>query len=413
MGPRQVRYSASGMDSARARAFVVEIGAALHRFGTPSHRLESALTGISHQLGMRAQIFTTPTQLVAAFGPSSEQSVSVLRIEPGEIDLEKLAALDGLADEVVAGALDIEAGLAEVERITNAARRYPGWMVVLAFAAASAAVARFFGGGINEMATSGGIGLVIGILSLVLVRTTSGVRLFEMAAAFVASAAALGVAHVGAPVSVRVAIVASLIVLIPGLTLTVALTELATRNLVSGTARLTAAIMVFLEIAFGVALADTVMTRIFGSAVDVAAVALPLWTEPVSLVVAAAAIAVLFQTHPRSIATVMIACSAAFYGARLGAYLLGPELGAGVGALILGMAANGYARIAKRPAMVPLVPGILLLVPGSLGFRSLSAMMERDVITGIEIAFAMVVVATSLVAGLLMANAAVSPRRDL
>ena len=37
----------------------------------------------------------------------------------------------------------------------------------------------------------------------------------------------------------------------------------------------------------------------------------------------------------------------------------------------------GDERWRHRPAAVVLVPGILLLVPGSIGFRSLTALMEQ------------------------------------
>ncbi|HUH00732.1 MAG TPA: threonine/serine exporter family protein [Kofleriaceae bacterium] len=401
------------MNPARARAFVIELGAALHRAGAPAHRLENALTGVARRLGMEAQCFTTPTQLMVAFGAIPEQQVVMLRVEPGEIDLAKLAALDGLADAVVAGEVDVDEGLRHVQAIASAPKRYRGWAVVLAFGLTSAAVARFFDGGLYELATAGVIGLAIGVLSLVFTRSVAGTRVFELVAAFVAASAALGATHAGVPGSFRITIIAALIVLIPGLTLTVAMTELATRNLVSGTTRLTAAAIVFLEIAFGVALAEQVMTRWLGVAVGVPSASLPVWTEPIALLVAALSIAVLFHTHPRSLPGVVVACVAGFYGARLGAWLLGPQLGAGLGAFIIAAGANAYARLADRPAMVPLIPGILLLVPGSLGFRSLSAMMERDVVTGIDTAFAMILVAVSLVAGLLIANATISPRREL
>ena len=42
-------------------------------------------------------------------------------------------------------------------------------------------------------------------------------------------------------------------------------------------------------------------------------------------------------------------------------------------------ASNLYARVARRPAMVPMVPGILLLVPGSLGFRSLTSLIDAAI----------------------------------
>jgi uncharacterized membrane protein YjjB (DUF3815 family) len=57
-----------------------------------------------------------------------------------------------------------------------------------------------------------------------------------------------------------------------------------------------------------------------------------------------------------------------------------------------------------------MLPGILMLVPGSLGFQSLSALVERDVLSGLGTAFAVGLVAISLVAGLLVAAAILPPR---
>ncbi len=401
------------MESSAAREFLLDLGVALHRFGTPAHRLESALGGVATRLGLEAHIFTTPTQLMVGFGPPSRQEPVMLRVQPGEIDLGRLAALDALADAVVAGEVGIEDGLARVHAIQAAPARYRPWLVVLAFTLTSAAVARFFGGGGYEMLTAGVIGLAAGALSLGFSRTVGGSLVFELVAAFVAAVIAIGATQLGLPVSFQIATLAGLIILVPGLTLTVAMNELATRNLVAGTARSTSAAIVFLEVGFGVALGEQVMTRIFGPAPLVHGAGLPLWTEPIALVVAAFSIAVLFQAHPRATPVIVLSCAAAFYGARLGAWLLGPALGASVGAFVVAAGSNLYARVARHPAMVPMVPGILLLVPGSLGFRSLSSLIDRDVITGIDTAFTMVLVSVSLVAGLLIANAAISPRRNL
>jgi uncharacterized membrane protein YjjB (DUF3815 family) len=58
-------------------------------------------------------------------------------------------------------------------------------------------------------------------------------------------------------------------------------------------------------------------------------------------------------------------------------------------------------------------PGIILLVPGSVGFRSLSAVLERDVLLGLDTAVSLIVVLISLVAGLLFGDLLVPPRRAL
>jgi uncharacterized membrane protein YjjB (DUF3815 family) len=57
------------------------------------------------------------------------------------------------------------------------------------------------------------------------------------------------------------------------------------------------------------------------------------------------------------------------------------------------------------------VPGILLLVPGSVGFRGLTSLIERQAVAGIETIFSMILTVVALVAGLLIAAAVIPERR--
>ena len=50
-------------------------------------------------------------------------------------------------------------------------------------------------------------------------------------------------------------------------------------------------------------------------------------------------------------------------------------------------------------------------MPGAIGFRSLSSLLDREVVTGVETAFTMVLIGAGLVAGLLLANVLVPERR--
>jgi uncharacterized membrane protein YjjP (DUF1212 family) len=374
------------------------------------------MRAVSRQLGIEGQFFSTPTAIIAAFGPLKQQRTHLVRVDPGEVHLEKLAALDRVAAEVGRGALPVADGAAQVEAIEAAPPRYGAALTVLAFGLFSAAAGRFFGGGLPEIAAGGSIGLVIGLLSLAFTRSYAGVPVFELIAALVSALAAHAAVSLGTPVSFHIVTLTGIIALIPGLTLTVAMAELATRNLVSGTARLTAAAISFLEIAFGVALAERLWQALGGAAPAPDALvgaALPGWSEPVAVVVAALSVVVLDKAHPRAAPGVLAASVAAYYGARLGAVHLGPELGACVGAFVVTAGSNAHARVTGRTTLVMLVPGLLMLVPGSLGFRSVASLLERDVVTGIDTAFSMILIAVAIVAGLLVANATVPPRRTL
>ena len=59
------------------------------------------------------------------------------------------------------------------------------------------------------------------------------------------------------------------------------------------------------------------------------------------------------------------------------------------------------------------MPGIILLVPGALGFRSFNFVFERDVMLGLDTAFAVVAALIALVAGILFGNLLIPPRRNL
>lgn len=393
--------------------FTLSLGQALHRYGTPAHRLEEAMRLVSQRLGCEGRFYSTPTAIIASFGPPELLKTCFIRVEPGEMDLERLAMLDTLAEQVIRGEVTPEDGADRVEAILGRPQRYGPALILLGWALAAGAAARLFGGGFKEMAVAAVSSLLIGALDLVSKRVKPLVRVVEPVAAILATALAVLVASLAGPLLVKVATLAGLIVLLPGLTLTISINELATRNLQSGTARLVGAALVFLQLGFGVALGSKLAEFLPVPPVPLDTAPLPEWTELMALVLVVGALSIIMRARPRDAGWILLAGSVAYAGARLGANALGPELGAFVGALVLCLLSNLLATWRNRPATITLAPGLMLLVPGSIGFRSLESLLERDVLAGVDTAFSMVMVAVALVAGLLFANALVPPRKVL
>ena len=405
MGPR-------AQSDPAAVSFVLTLGRALHQHGESSQRLETALVAISDRLGLTdAQFFTSPTSILASFGPLGEQQTHMLRVEPGEVNLGRLAALEQVTRDVALGVRSPAAGTDAVEAIVTAPPRYGRALGTLASTLLSAAACQFLGGGLREVIVAGALGLGLGLFALLAEGRTRLGRIFEPLAAFLVSAAAVGLAHVVGPVSVLVATLAGLISLVPGLTLTTAMAELAARHLVSGTARLAGAFITFISISFGVAVGNRIGTALFGVPLVAEPAALPEWTAYIALVVAPLCFTVLLRAEPRDAIWIVAAGMLGVVGGRLGAATLGVELGTFAGALAVALASSAYERFVKRTAVVVLVPGILLLVPGSVGFRSLTSLMERRAVAGVETAFSMILTAIALVAGLLIAEVIAPSRR--
>jgi uncharacterized membrane protein YjjP (DUF1212 family) len=403
----------STIGSRDAVGFVLRLGRALHAYGIPAHRLEEVMVKASEKLGLQGQFFSTPTSIFASFGPQEEQRTFLMRVTPGEVDLGKVAELDDVTTGVLRGALDPAKGSQLIDSILAAPRRYGKVATIIAFGLASAAASRILGGGLKEIAASATIGLITGLLSLLAGKYQSLGRVFEFVAAFIASALAESLTFAFGGYAVSNATLAGLIVLMPGLTLTIALVELSTKNLSSGTARLSGAFVIFLGVGFGVAVGGSVTDLLIGQPRVARAVQLPEWTMIVALVAMPLALTVLLRAQLRDAVWIVIAGALAVGGSRVGVKFFGPEVGVFLGALTVGVASNWYARLLDRPATITEVPGILMLVPGSVGFRGLAALMDEKTLSGVDTTFKMILTAVALVAGMLMANIIAPPRREI
>ena len=396
-----------------AIAFVLALGKALHRYGTPAHRLEEGLLVCCRQLGLAdAEVFTTPTTIIMSFGDPHELRTRMMRVEGGELDMGKLAQVDELADQVGAKSIPISEGLTRLAKIAAAPPRYGHLLSTLAHGLTAGALAVFFGGSAPDVVVAAAIGLALGVLAQFAKRSVDRARVFELVGAMIASLCAGLVSSVWTTLSPSLVTVAALIVLLPGMSLTVAMTELTTRHIIAGTARLMFAVIVLLELVVGVALGER-LANVFVDVHHADPTALPTWSRWIALGASSIGVTIVMQASSRAFGWILAASLVGYIGSQLGSEWLGRDMGVLVGAFALGVTSNAYARWLKRPAQVVQVPAVLMLVPGSMGFRGMSSLLGHDTLSGVETVFAMFIVAVAIAGGLLVANAAVSPRRSL
>jgi uncharacterized membrane protein YjjP (DUF1212 family) len=393
-----------------AIAFLVRLGRALHGLGHSSHSVEQMLGDVADRLGLRGQFFTTPTSIFAAFGEATDQRTFLSRVDPGELHLERLARVQDIALDVMDEKLLPRDGIAALDALDREPQRWSYFVTAIAFGVAGAAAARFLGGGLPEIAVAAAMATLAGMLGSARFLPPETPRVFEPLAAFLVSALVSGAATEMA-LSTYVATLGGLIVLVPGLALSAAIAELNSQQLVSGTARLTGAMVRFLGLASGVVLGAKVAGLVLGAAPASEMLPLPGWTEAVALVLAPLAFTVLMRARPADAPAILGVCVLAFLGGRTGAAYLGPELGVFTGAFAAAFASNVLARWGGLPPMVTLNPALVLLVPGSIGFRSLAFLLEQHVVDGIQAAFRMVLMFAGLVSGIQVASVALAAPR--
>ena len=351
-----------------------------------------------------------PTALFASFGEGQDQQTFQMRVDPGQWTSAGSPGSTRCGARWRTARSSPGEGSVRIDATMSAPTPYGAAITTIASALTSGASARFFGGGLREIVATTVVGLLIGLPPLVRWHAHAGAGVFETTAAALAGFLALTAASFFPPLSPHLTTLAGLIILVPGFTLTVAFIELATRNLVAGTARLAGAALSLLAIAFGVAVGARTAERLFGNVAAIAPTPLPAWTLWVALLVAPLSFTVLFKADKRDVPWIVGAAVAAFFGLRAGSFLLGAQFAAFLGAMAVAAFGNAYNRIVSRPTSVAVVPGLLLLVPGGIGFQSFSALLGHETISGVEAAFRMVLVAVSLAMGLLSANAILPAR---
>ncbi len=393
--------------------FLIDGATMLHRYGAPSHRLERVMDNVATGLNVRGVFLYTPTALVISLDEDSAASETtvVRRVEAGEVDVGKIIELDSVLGRVARGEMSVVEAMPLIHQIDLAASLYSKPVFLVACAAACAAVAVFFGGTIAEVIASAAVGVVVTLVEFLHQRWKLEKGLLEPVAGVIATLSTLAIARLPVSIDDRLVTLSGLILLIPGLRLTVALTELAVGHLSAGVARLAGAMVTLATLFVGVALVWRVAGpwRVDWEGRSPIA---PPWSY-LAFLVAPIAFAIVFRASPRQWPTILVISILGVSISRLIEHRFGPEVGAFAGALSIGCASNLWARMRGIPAMVFVTPGLLILVPGSLGYRSLAALLERQTLEGVQFGFSMIVVGLSLVGGLLVSNAIVPPKRVL
>jgi uncharacterized membrane protein YjjP (DUF1212 family) len=422
--PASAGASPAGTAAGTRIAFLLELARRLHQYGTTAPRLEMAIHGAAQRLGLTADVWSSPTAIIISFADAGQgeeglaQSTQVMRLAPGDVNLARLCEADAIADRVIAGELDLREGFRRLRALgtPDTRREQAGTIASFGLSAASIA-ALFLHSAWVDLLVAGVIGLLIGAVTVLAASRPRLAVASDLICALLATTVATVVSAFVAPLAIKSVVLASLIILIPGMSLTTAVREISSQHLVSGMARMGGAMSTLFKLVFGTVAAAQLCAAVGIHARDYALAPLPAWTDYPALLVGAIAFAILFRAARRDWPVVIGAVIVGYLTTRWGGLIAGSlpaaPVGVFLGALLLGALSNLYARFAHRPGAVIREPGILLLVPGSVGFRSMSFLLERDTPVGMDTALLLVTLLVSIVAGLMFGDLLVSSRRSL
>jgi uncharacterized membrane protein YjjP (DUF1212 family) len=398
------RSSFSAIADDPKAVFLATMARELHQSGMATDTLEETLDDIASSIGLATQVFALPTQITIAVGPRWNQKLVMMRLSVGRVNLRKLSLLGTIYQDLRAGKIDYrEASVL----VSNVDRRWPGrsalWEIP-ALAMLAIGVAILLGGARNEIVVAATIGFFIGALSAIAERSSIVARLFEVIAAFAGALIFAGFTKLLGPTNIYISIVAGVVVLLPGYSLTLALHELANGDLVAGVARLGRVLSVLLALGCGAFLGFAVVGPSLLETSEVMSRGVPAYLWVFAAILMTIGISIDLDSRPRDFVWVFAAGFTALLAQHLIAGTYVHDISAFISAFICGIVANLGARILRLPQAIMLVPALLVLVPGSLSYESVLFAFQHNISSALTFASNAAFAAVQLVAGLLLSQ---------
>jgi uncharacterized membrane protein YjjP (DUF1212 family) len=385
--------------------FLLRFGQAGHAAGYSTAELEERLELLAEALGIpEIEVSATPTILELSVGPLSRQQTYTLRVVPAPVDLGAIARLDDLMRDVLGRSPDADEALAALEALQRTPHERSLLVTTAAYGAAGFALAPMVGGGWREAVAAAIVGALLGLLAVPARRRGTVEPALAPVVAMTASFSAAVLASIGLGAAPDVTALAALVTFLPGMTLTVGVRELAGEHLQSGVANVANALVQLLGLVFGVEIGRSVAEAWLGPSAETAPHAPVTAAQALAAVLAGVAFTGTLRARLRDAPVIVCATVLAVAANAVGKSVLGAQAGVFGAALAVGLAGAVVGSRLRRSPLVFIVPGVLMLVPGSIGFNSALQLLAHQTISGMTAGFDTFVTAVSIAYGLMIAT---------
>jgi len=353
------------------------LGTAMIDSGYPVGLVRSALDDMAKVSGLAsAEAVVFPTSILVSSGDAGSVQTRAVTAGDRSALLYQVDAVDRIAGVARTRANSAAWVTRQLARVDVLPPPFTRLQRIGAYALLSAALSVLLGSSWPGVIVAAALGVGVGALLLATAPLEAAYQaLIVVAVSLGVATTVLAVAHLF-DAGVLPAIVAPLIMLLPGGLLTTGVIELATGQIMSGAARLAAGAMRLLLLATGIVAAAALL--------GVPAFTTTQWPiGPVAPWIAVAVFGVgigVYQcAKPSSIAWILLVLYVAYGAQVIGDFLFDGVLSALVGAAAMTPVAVVVARQRTGPpALVSFLPAFWLLVPGALGLIGVANALEGD-----------------------------------
>ncbi|MFA7116594.1 MAG: threonine/serine exporter family protein [Bacteroidales bacterium] len=357
----------------RQYKFIIRLGKALHKYGVQSYKIERYLKQVCEIKNIKGTFIDNPTYVNYVFYEEDNTTYNYMKIlKPGEINLGGLSHIVEITNKVLDNNLDFSDASDQIDQI-DSNTKINRFISFFAFLISGPSFCIILNTNWTTVWATAIAEIFIWLLYIYSDRSDYLSSVLECAVAFF-STLILGVMSCYIPgINISLGILASIIIFIPGLSITTALEEITSNNLSSGTAKFAGAMVSLFKQFFGVILGIMVL-KLFLPIQEIAVVDnIPKWLDPIGITLLAGSLIPIFKVRTRDILLCLIIGFISYYTT----ILLEPAgilLSIFTGTIVIMMVSKYFSKWHHSPKIVFKILGIVMLVPGSKAFISLSSL---------------------------------------
>ena len=378
--------------------FCLLLGEAMIDTAAPVVQVQDALARLADANGIPdVEVVALPTALVLSTPRQDQPRTVAVGAGSRSLRLDQVQEVLEVADLARAGAVGPVEGLERVGAAMERRSPYTVWQQALGYVLSAIGLALVLGGSLTDVALAGLLGgVVVGVERTTARWAVPYQAIVVLVCAFVVATAVFSLSRTGLDVSLLPALMAPLVTFLPGAQLTTGVIDLATRQMIAGSARLAAGVMTLVLLALGIVSAAN-LVGIPASAITSGGGQALGWAGAWAGVgIFGVGVTIRHSAQRRAVRWIMLVLVVAYAGQLLGGALLGTQVSAFVGALAMTPVALAVARYADGPpAMVSLLPAFWLLVPGALGLVGVTSVLGESTGQGLT---AVITAGTTMVA---------------
>ena len=332
------------------------------------------------------------------------------------MDFDKLARLGDVLNNIKAGTLSINDADPRIDAIDHISPPWGKFASMLGYLFVGFGLAPLLGAGWMDTLFASLFSILV--YGLVLLSARIGgwaMNWMPLTTALITGFLAMMVKHWVPSLNLVVVILSAIAIILPGFSISLGAGELVSKRVKSGIYNLKSGLITLIkQIAgaiIGVGIASVFVTATITTAQPQAPVDQKwmLLYFPLLLI----GLAFAFQVSRRDLPWAVLISALAFLGVEAGSSIMNANLGNLLGTIIAVVVSNVWARKTGRPTSIVLIPAIVMLVSGTIGFRGLATMAIGDVVLGANQFLQMFIVALTILAGIFIGFIIIRPQPSL